>query len=438
MSDRTTAATSPSYKWWVLLVLTLAHSCHVMDRMVISVVMEPIRREFSLTDTQLGLVSSLGFGLFYGAAVLPMGMLIDRSVRKVALSLVLGIWSALTVVCGLATGWVMLLVTRCAVGVAESGGSPAGLSLLTDYFPVKQRATAVGLWYLSSAIGTIVTFIVGAFVAAHYGWRAAFFLAGAPGIIMAFVVYTFVREPKRGASDIVDLDPASPAPEPATSAPVAKLGFAQSMARVCARRPAVHIMVGTVMTSSAISSYSTWSVSFLVRRHGLDLSQAGLMMGLSAGVLGAMGGALFGVLADRGTRRDPNGNPWRSGAIASALALVSTVLGIASLLIVPTPAALGLMLLYTFVFTSYNGPANGLLLTVVPVEVRGFTVALLQLGATLIGFGVAPFMVGRLSDMIGGPNSLGYALALMLLFHPWAALHYGLAARYVRRHGPHN
>lgn len=438
MSDRASAAPSPTYKWWVLLILTLAHSCHVMDRMVISVVMEPIRREFALTDTQLGLVSSLGFGLFYGIAVLPMGMLIDRSVRKVALSVILALWSGLTVICGFATGWVMLLIVRCFVGAAESGGSPAGLSLLTDYFPVRQRATAVGFWYLSSAIGTIVTFIVGALIAAEYGWRYAFFLAGAPGLIVALVVVVFVREPKRGAADVVDLATVSPAAEPATSAPVARLGFFESFARVCARRAAVHLIVGTVMTSSAIASYSTWSVSFLVRRHGLDLAQAGLMMGISAGVLGAIGGAMFGLLADRGTRRDPAANPWRSGAIASGLALVSTVFGIASLLIAPTPVALALMLLYTFIFGAYNGPANGLLLTVVPVEVRGFTVALLQLGATLIGFGVAPFLVGRLSDMIGGPNSLGYALALMLLFHPLAALHYGLAARHVRRHGPHN
>jgi len=162
------------------------------------------------------------------------------------------------------------------------------------------------------------------------------------------------------------------------------------------------------------------------------------MMGLSAGVLGAIGGALFSLLADRGTRRDMDGNPWRAGMIASGLAFASAVFGIASLVVISTSIALILMVAYAFIFVSYNGPANGLLLTVVPVKVRGFTIALLQLGATLVGFGVAPFMVGRLSDMIGGSNSLGYALAVMLLFHIGAGVHYALATSHIRRHGPHH
>ena len=428
MSGSTEAETASGYRWIVLLVLTLAHSCHIMDRMVISVVMEPVRHEFGLTDTQLGLISSLGYGLFYGAAVLPMGMLIDRSVRKNVLAIILAVWSAMTAICGLATSWTMLLVSRCLVGAAESGGSPAGLSLLSDYFPPRERSTAVGLWYLSSAIGSIVTFIVGGMVAATYGWRTAFLLAGIPGMIMAVVVFLAVREPRRGASD----------PDPMgtiLTAEPARLGFARSLAEIGARPAAVHILIGVLMTAAAISSFSTWSISFLVRRHGLSLSQAGLTIGLTAGLLGALGGAFFGWLADRSSKRDAGANPWRSGMIAAGTSLIATFLGIASLLIAGTLPALVLVACYSFFFSSYNGPANGLLLIVVPPQVRGFTIALLQLGATLLGFGVAPFVVGRLSDMIGGANSLGWALSAMLLFHLGAAFHFARAARYVQRNG---
>jgi len=413
------------YRWIVLLVLTLAHSCHIMDRMVVSIVMEPVRHEFHLNDTQLGLISSLGYGLFYGAAVLPMGMLIDRSVRKNALAIILALWSAMTAVCGLATSWMMLLVSRCVVGLAESGGSPAGLSLLSDYFPAGERSTAVGLWYLSSAIGSIITFIGGGFVAAAFGWRAAFFLAGLPGMIMALVVFVVVKEPLRGASDAA----------PAIAAHPEKLSFAQSMAEIGARPAAVHILLGVLLTAAAISSYSTWSISFLVRHHGLKLSEAGLTVGLTMGLLGALGGAFFGWLADRYSKRDARANPWRSGMIAAATSLAATVLGIASLLTPATLPALVLVASYAFFFNSYNGPANGLLLIVVPAQVRGFTIALLQLGATLLGFGVAPFLVGRLSDMIGGSNSLGWALSIMLLCHPLAAMQFALAARQVKRNG---
>ncbi len=428
MTGSTGAEKGSGYRWIVLLVLTLAHSCHIMDRMVVSIVMEPVRHEFKLNDTQLGLISSLGFGLFYGAAVLPMGMLIDRSVRKNALAIILALWSAMTAACGLATSWTMLLVSRCVVGLAESGGSPAGLSLLSDYFPAPERSTAVGLWYLSSAIGSIVTFIGGGFVAAAYGWRMAFFLAGVPGMVMAVVVFLVVREPLRGASDVVQAK-APPAPKPA------KLSFTQSMAEIGARPAAVHILLGVLLTAAAISSYSTWSISFLVRQHGLKLSQAGLTVGLTTGLLGAVGGAFFGWLADRSSRRDAEANPWRSGMIAAGTSLAATVLGIASLLTPATLPALVLVACYAFFFNSYNGPANGLLLIVVPAQVRGFTIALLQLGATLLGFGVAPFVVGRLSDMIGGANSLGWALSIMLLCHPLAAIQFALAARHVKHNG---
>ena len=428
MAGATGTGTSSGYRWIVLLVLTFAHSCHIMDRMVVSIVMEPVRHQFHLNDTQLGLISSLGFGVFYGLAVLPMGMLIDRSVRKTALAVILALWSMMTAVCGLATGWTMLLAARCVVGLAESGGSPAGLSLLSDYFPARERSTAVGLWYLSSAVGSIFIFIVGGWVAANYGWRAAFFLAGIPGMVMAVVVFTVVKEPQRGASD-AGHHAAPPAPA------AARLSFAQSLAEIGARPAAVHILLGVLLTAAAISSYSIWSVSFLVRQHGLKLSQAGLTVGLTTGLLGALGGAFFGWLADRGSRRDPRANPWRSGRIAAGTSLAATFLGIASLLTPATLPTLVLVACYAFFFNSYNGPANGLLLIVVPAHVRGFAIALLQLGATLLGFGVAPFVVGRLSDMIGGSNSLGWALSIMLLCHPLAAIHFALAARHVRARG---
>jgi MFS family permease len=425
------AERTSGYRWLVLLVLTLAHSCHVMDRMVVSIVMEPLRHEFDLTDTQLGLVSSLGYGLFYGAAVLPMGMLIDRSVRKNVLAIILAVWSTMTAVCGLATSWTMLLASRCMVGLAEAGGSPAGLSLLSDYFPAKERSTAVGLWYLSSAIGSILTFVLGGMIAAEYGWRMAFLMAGVPGMIMAVVVFVVIREPKRGASD-APLVAAAEAPAP-EAAPAEKLSFRQSLAEIGARPAAVHILLGVLLTAAAISSFGTWSISFLVRQHEFELSEAGLIAGLTTGLLGALGGAFFGWFADRSSRRDAASNPWRSGVIAAATSVAAAILGIASLLTEATLPALALMACYAFFFNSYNGPANGLLLIVVPSQVRGFTIALLQLGATLLGFGLAPFVVGQLSDLIGGSNSLGWALSIMLLCHVLAAMQFALAARCVKR-----
>lgn len=431
MSTALNPDTASRYRWYVLLLLTLAHTCHVMDRMVVSIVMEPIRHEFGLSDTQLGLISSLGYGVAYGIFVIPMGLLIDRVVRTRLLAIILATWSALTLVCGFATSWVALLISRCVVGVAESGGSPAGLSLLSDYFPPRERSTAVGLWYLASAFGTVAIFLGGGLVVAQWGWRYAFFMAGVPGVLLAILVLTTLREPVRGAADPARSDGSPVAAEKNQGGP----GFLASLREVGARPAAVHLLLGVLLTAAAISSYSTWSVSFLVRQHDMKIAQAGLTVALTLGVVGALGSALMGVVADKASHRDPASNPWRSAAVAAITASLSTFLGIGSLLAESTVTALALVAAYAFVFTAYNGPANGLLLIVTPAKVRGFTIALLQLGATLIGYGVAPFVVGRLSDHIGGDNSLGYALAIMLLCHPWAALHFALAARHVRRSG---
>ena len=447
MLPKSDAVHTTKYRWYVLGLLTLAHTCHVIDRMVVSVVMEPIRHEFDLTDTQLGLVSSLGYGIAYGLAVIPVGVLVDRHARKTVLSIILAVWSALTIVCGFANSWITLLISRTAVGAAEAGGSPAGLSILSDYFAPRERSTAVGLWYLASAMGTIFTFLGGSLVAAEYGWRAAFFLAGAPGLLLAVLVYTTIREPKRGGSDKIHAEPEHSAVESlgdmadagAPSVPAEpdppRLSTMESLKVVGARPAVVHLLLGVLLTAAAISSYATWSISFLVRQHDLGLAEAGVTIGITIGVLGAIGGALFGMIADRATRKDANGNPWRSGLIAAGTSVFALGFGLASLLVETTMIALILVAFYAFLFTSYNGPANGMLLTITPSNVRGFTVALLQLGATLIGYGVAPFLVGGLSDLIGGDNSLGYALSLMLLCHPLAALHFALAGRHVRRAG---
>ena len=206
--------------------------------------------------------------------------------------------------------------------------------------------------------------------------------------------------------------------------------------REIGRRPAaLHIIMGVLATAAAISSYSIWSVSFLVRQHHLPLSQAGIAIGFTLGIVGALGSMFFGFLADFVTKRDVHGRPWRSGMIAAVTSVVAAGLGIVSVTIGSTTLALIFVGLYAFFFTSYNGPANGLLLTVAPARTRGFAIALLQLGGTLVGFGIAPFVVGRISDLIGGPGSLGTALALILLCHVWAAFHFAMAAVHERRVG---
>ncbi|MDB5970644.1 MAG: transporter [Hydrocarboniphaga sp.] len=404
------------YRWYVLAVLTAVQTCHVLDRTIIMLIMEPVRAEFHLTDGQLGLLAGLAYGIAYSVAAAPLGLLADRISRRNLLAAALTIWSGLTALAGFAQNYSTLLLSRMAVGTAEAAGSSTQMSMLSDYFPARERSTAVGLWYLSSAVGTTLTFLAGGYVAQHHGWRAAFFMAGIPGFLVAMLLLATVREPQRGASD-----ESAAAPPPAMSA-------MQGLRYVASRRGVLHCMAGIIVVSITMTSFAAWIASFLQREHGLPLAQAGVIAAIAFGVFGAIGGSVSGAFVDWRTRRSGGVyRPARSARMSMITVLVSAVIGVAALLVHATPLAVGLVFAYGLCFMAHNGPANSLLLSLVGPQVRGFTVSSLQIGTNLIGSGMGPFVVGAVSDRVG---SLGTAMALALLLNLWAAWHFWRASRH--------
>jgi MFS family permease len=153
--------------WYALLVMLLIFSCHFLDRAVLSLVAEPVRKEFGLSDSQLGVLNGFAFGLMFAIAGIPIGLLVDRVNRSKLLAGMVFLWSSATAACGLAQSYVWLLVGRMAVGAAESGGAPTSLSLMSDYFPPRLRSTAVGFYYLGGAVGGLMCYLVGSQVAAN-------------------------------------------------------------------------------------------------------------------------------------------------------------------------------------------------------------------------------------------------------------------------------
>ena len=174
-----------NYRWYVLAILTIAQTCHGIDRAIIGLVLKPLGDEFSLSGEQLGILAGLAYGIPFAIAALPFGYAVDRFNRKNLMTLALGAWSGATALCGAATGFWTMLMGRAAVGVAEAGGSPTGMSLLSDYFGPDKRATAIGIWYLSTGIGTALAFFLGGWIVEFYGWRWAFVAAGIPGLMLA-------------------------------------------------------------------------------------------------------------------------------------------------------------------------------------------------------------------------------------------------------------
>jgi MFS family permease len=401
----TVGAKASGYKWWVLAVLTAAQSCHQLDRNVLSVVVEPVRHEFHLSDGQVGLLSSLIYAIAFAIAALPIGYMVDRFSRRNMLAAILAIWSGMTALGGLTTSYLTLILVRIGVASAEAGGSPTAMSMLSDYFPPKERSTALGIWYASAGIGTGIIFLVGGFLAQNFGWRTVFFVAAIPGFIVALTMLLTVREPPRGTMELAAVKAATVlGDEKAATVPEA---FAYVL-----RRPSVLFTMGSIVLTAAMSSaYGLWAVSFLIRVHGLHLAKAAVMVSVAFAIFGTVIPFFWGVLGDKmATARDGTSRPGRL-ALVSAISMTGVVIfGTTAALSHNTPLVIGCMWMWCGLMLAHNGPANALVISMLRPRMRGTVIATLQIVAQIMGFGLGPFLVGVLSDMYGGPNSLRYAI----------------------------
>lgn len=403
--------------WYTLGVLTLVYVSNAIDRSAMSIVIEPVKREFGLSDGQLGLLTGLAFGLTYALAGIPLGMLVDRINRRNLLAVLLTVWSGCTALCGLSNNYVGLVSARLAVGAAESAAAPTAMSMIADLFPKDRRSTAIGVFWASTAIGTATSLILGGVIAANYGWRAVFFVAGVPGLALAALLLFTLREPKR------ERDGRPTAKEAAPSL--------LETIRYVARAPVVfHAMAGIGLNSLAMSGVPVWAASFLVRTQGFTLPQAGLMAGLGVGIFGAMGSLVGGPLGDRFVRR--------GGMSALPLApLAATLLAVASGLVFALGSSLWVVALGFIVFEiasrGHTAPAYNLLVSGVEPRMRGVVVSAVQAITNLVGYGTGPVIVGIVSDKVGGADSLKIGVAAVMVFSLWAALHFLLAWRAAKR-----
>lgn len=414
------AGTVPEYrlKWYGLALLTAAYSCHLIDRAIISAVVEPLRAEFNLSDTSLGLITGPAYAAAYALATLPIAWLIDRTVRVKLLAILLALWSAMTGIAAFAQGFWSLFFSRMAVGAAESGGAPTALSLIADMFPPQKRASAVGLFYLSASFGIAASFLIGTFVAANWGWRAAFLVAGVPGLIISLIIWLTLPEPRRGATD--DTLPDGQAQEtPPFSAAL----------KACRTPALLHLIAAITLNALVIASLWNWAPSLLIRVHDLTLPQAGIVIAVGAGLFQAAGSALFGVFADWLGKKRSDG----LAITALAAALLTSGFGIAMALAPTAGVAIGLLWATAFSAGGFLGPSFGLVLRLTGASIRGRVIAIVQLVSQLLGAGIGPLLTGGLSDWLGGGASLRYAVAATFVVSLLAALHFTLTARLIRK-----
>jgi MFS family permease len=403
----TTEVASNQYtrlQWRILLIMAAMNFINYVDRQVVFPLFHVFAEEFNLTDFELGLLAT-SFMLVHSVALLPFGILADRfsRTRLVAYSAV--VWSVATVLSGLAQSYHFLLGIRSVVGIGEAAYSPAATAIITDAFPEDQRARAQSYFAMGMFMGGTVGIILGGLLGEWVGWRAAFFLVGLPGFILAMLSFH--------------------TPDPAMAAPRPDYQVVPSL-HFLAKIPAyLFVVLGGTLVTFASGSLITWGTEFAMRYYDFTLRRAAVTLALvvlSGGGLGLLAG---GWAADLAERRWPWG---RAVTVGVSVSLSAPILLLA--LYAPNGAVLGVALFAaSFFLTVYHGPVTAIIHDLTPTKMHGFAFAAYVTVAHLFGDMAAPAVIGAVSDRYELRTGMLLAVAAVLVSGPC----FLLAARAIRK-----
>lgn len=381
-----------------LIIVSLVNLLNYYDRMLVVVVSQPLRIEFRLTDTQYGMLTGPAFVLVYVLSNLIFGWLSDRYSRRGAIAFVLTGWSVMTALCGTARSFVLLAAARAGVGIGEGGSNPACVSLLSDYYPPQRRTFALAMFNAGGMLGLFLSFVLGGWVATHHGWRAVFYSAAVPGVLLAIVVLVFLREPRRaGGTD-----------RPQHSYRVAVRELARN-------QPFIWLAIAGAIGTFGSLGMVVWLPQFFLRSFDLTVQQVGLFFG-PTGALGLFCGILAGGwLGDRLAQRSLS-RPLMI-CIANNLAIVPLYL------IVLWVPSLPLALIATFVAMATSTMSAPIIQAAVQnvsaPQARATAVGVFNVVVGVIGQGALPLSVGVASDAlmpVAGTGSLRLALTLSTVY----------------------
>jgi len=409
---------SPLERWYVLIVLCLVYAINIAARYVVTTVFEPIRLELHLTDAGAAFLTGVPLALFYVVCGIPIAWLADRSNRRniVAASLIL--WSGFTAFCGLSVSYMQLLLGRVGVGVGEAGATPPSTSIVSDCFPAERRPMALSVFALGAPIGAWLGADMAGAVAQAYGWRAAFYALGLPGVLLGILVFLTVREPRRGRLDAISGD--------------SKASFLESLAFLWRQRAAFHVIMASGVCCLWGWGLVWWTPTFLLRSYGLNLAQAGAVTGhihLVGGMLATAGAAW---LMSRPYMVNPLRVLWTLGWVIGCATVPSLIAyWTHSLWLAKVMFWAYIPAIYFFI-----GPCMALVLNLAPSNMRSTFTACSVLVGNVFNLIVAPELVGLLSNWFAGAHGTDAAslrLALLVLAPTgfWATWHFFLAARTV-------
>ena len=397
-----------------LLFLLAVYSINFVDRQILSVLIEPIKQDLGLTDTQLGLLTGFAFALFYATLGVPIGRLADRTNRVSIISAAAAIWSVMTAVSGLAQNFWQLGLARIGVGIGEAGCTPPAHSMIADLYPADKRAGAMAIYQLGIPIGSVAGLMLGGWVNEIWGWRIAFVAVGLPGLLLAGLLKLLVADPERTTSADAQAD-AGPT-------------FRESLDRLWQIRSYRHILAAVSLAALSGYGIGTWFPAFLMRTYDIGSGEAGSWLGPLALVGGVAGTLLGGFATDRLGQRDRRWYVWFPG-----VAILLGLPAFAWICLTDEFAVVISLLVFPNLFGAiHNGPSFAMVQSLAPIRMRSMASAIALLIINLIGLGLGPLLIGSLSEALEpsfGNRSLAYAMLAGIPLNCWAAIHFFLASR---------
>jgi len=377
---------SEGYTRWALVLLMFIYTSNFIDRTILATLGQAIKVDLKLSDAQLGLLQGIAFALFYTILGIPVARLAERFNRVNILTVCLVIWSGMTALSGTAANFMQLAAYRFGVGVGEAGCAPSAQSLIADYFPSAKRSSALSVYAFGIPLGAMIGSISGGWIAEHMSWRIAFFIVGVPGLILAAIAKTLLREPQRGMSEVAGA--------------AGQVGAAPSLMDVARKlfrnKSFVHLTAGATLVSFVGYGVGGFAQPYFIRAFHLGLAQVGLVFGLIGGISAGLGTLVGGFLTDWAGRRDRRWYVWVPG-IGFLVALPFYV----SAYLAPSWIMAAAILAVPGVFAyTYLGPTFGVMHNLVEPRMRASATALLFFILNLIGLGGGPFFTGLVSDIL--------------------------------------
>ncbi|WP_346832262.1 MFS transporter [Pseudomonas abietaniphila] len=373
-------STQAANAWRILFLLFLANLFNFFDRTIPAIIIEPIRKEWLLSDFQLGIIGT-AFTLVYAIAGLPLGRMADNGSRRKLMGWGLAVWSGLTAVNGLVGNFWAFLLVRMGVGIGEASYAPAANSLIGDLFPAHKRARAMGIFMLGLPLGLLLAFFtIGAMVKAFDSWRAPFFIAAVPGLLLAVFMF-FIREPARGAAENVAMS------QEKIDRPIRRVLSIPTFRWL--------VLAGLAFNFSTYACNS-FMVPMLQRYFLLPLQDAAMATGIIVGVTGLVGLTAGGWIADKLHQRFANGRllfAALSMAVASLCTGYALHAGRIEIGVFVGVFSVGWLFSYNFYTCVYTAIQD-----VVQPRLRATAMALFFAGLYLLGGGLGPVVVGLLSD----------------------------------------